>query len=155
MADVSSSSAYGGARAPAGTNNAAMPQPAIDVWNRPFWDACAEGRLTFQRCKATGKAWYPPSPVSPYDLRAEWEWEDSAGQGTIVSWVVFHQKYFAGFADRLPYNVAIVRLDEGFSILSNIAAPNDTIRIGQRVSLAFEQRGNVNVPIFLPMEPGA
>ncbi|GAA4335956.1 OB-fold domain-containing protein [Pigmentiphaga soli] len=152
MADVSSSSAYGGARVPAGTDTAAMPQPAIDVWNKPFWDACAEGRLIVQRCKATGKTWWPPSPVSPFDLRAGWEWIDSAGKGTVMSWVVFHQKYFAGFADRLPYNVAIVRMDEGFSIQSNIAAPNDGIHIGQRVSLAFEKRGNANVPIFVPAE---
>jgi uncharacterized OB-fold protein len=131
---------------------APMPQPAIDNWNKPFWDACAENRLTAQRCRTTGKTWFPPSPKSPFDIHAEWEWVDSKGRGTVLSWVVFHQKYFPGFGDRLPYNVAMVRLDEGFVLLSNIDAPNDSIRIGQRVAVKFEPRGAVNVPIFTPVD---
>lgn len=128
----------------------AMPQPAIDVWSKPFWDACAENRLIVQRCRGTGKTWFPASPRSPYDIHAEWDWVESTGRGTVQSWVVFHQKYFGGFADRIPYNVAMVLLDEGFVLQSNIDAPNDSIRIGQRVVLRFEQRGAVNVPIFVP-----
>jgi len=126
----------------------AMPQPAIDPWNKPFWDACAENRLIFQRCLETRKAWYPPSPVSPFAPRAAWDWIESAGWGEVLAWVVFHQKYFPGFGDRLPYNAAMVRLDEGPVLVSNIDAPNDEIRIGRRVALCFEQRGAFNVPIF-------
>jgi uncharacterized OB-fold protein len=125
-----------------------MPQPALDPWNKPFWDACAEGRLTFQRCNETGKAWYPPSPVSPYEPTATWDWIESTGKGEVLSWVVFHQKYFPGFSDRMPYNVAMIRLDEGPVLLSNILAPNEEIRIGRRVRVQFEQRGEVSVPVF-------
>jgi uncharacterized protein len=126
-----------------------MPLPLLDVWNKPFWDACNDGRLTVQRCAATGKVWFPPSPVCPFDPGSKWEWVDSAGKGEVLSWVVFHQKYFEGFADRLPYNVAMVRLDEGFVLLTNIDAPNEEIGIGRRVSLKFERRGDFNVPIFV------
>jgi uncharacterized OB-fold protein len=125
-----------------------MPQPALDPWNRPFWKACSEGRLILQRCRQTKEVWYPPSPVSPYQPDAGWDWIDSSGQGVILSWVVFHQRYFAGFADRIPYNVAMVRLDEGAVLISNIDAPNDEIRIGRRVSVKFERRAEVDVPIF-------
>lgn len=125
-----------------------MPQPALDPWNKPFWEACSEGRLLLQRCRQTQKVWFPPSPVSPYELTAGWDWIESAGKGEVVSWVVFHQNYFPGFADRLPYNVAMVRLDEGATLITNIDAPNNEIRIGQRVSVKFERRGEVDVPIF-------
>lgn len=125
-----------------------MPQPTIDVWNNPFWDACGEGKLKMQRCRATGKTWYPPAPVSPFDIRAGWDWVECSGRGTVLSWVVFHQKYFPGFADRIPYNCAMVKLDEGAVIVSNIDAPNDAIRIGQKVAVKFEPRGAFNVPIF-------
>jgi len=129
-----------------------MPQPAIDLWNKPFWDACSENRLIVQRCRNTGKTWYPPSPRSPHDIHSGWDWTECSGRGTVQSWVVFHQKYFLGFSDRMPYNVAMVLLDEGFVLVSNIDAPNDSIRIGQRVAVKFEQRGAVKVPIFSPVD---
>jgi uncharacterized OB-fold protein len=131
---------------------APMPEPTIDNWNKPFWDACAQGRLQLQRCRATNKTWYPPSPVSPYDFHAGWDWVDCTGRGKVLSWVVFHQKYFAGFADRLPYNCALIELDEGARMISNIDAANDAIRIGQPVSVKFEPRGAFNVPIFVKAE---
>jgi uncharacterized OB-fold protein len=125
-----------------------MPQPALDPWNRPFWAACEENRLIVQRCRATQQTWFPPSPVSPFKPDAGWDWIECSGNGVVQSWVVFHQKYFPGFADRIPYNVAVVRLDEGAVLVSNIDAPNDEIKIGRRVSVRFERRGAVNVPIF-------
>ena len=130
-----------------------MPQPAIDVWNKPFWDACSENRLIVQLCQATKKTWFPPSPVSPYNPKGSWNWIQSTGKGEVLSWVVFHQKYFPGFAERIPYNVTMVRLDEGFDLVTNIDAPNDEIAIGRRVSLRFERRGDVNVPIFVWADP--
>lgn len=125
-----------------------MPEPTIDNWNRPFWDAAREKRLIVQRCRSTGQSWFPPSPVSPFDLKGGWDWIDCSGKGTILSWVVFHQKYFAGFADRIPYNCALVQLEEGARLVSNILAPNDAIRIGQKVAVAFEERGAFSVPVF-------
>jgi len=43
---------------------ATRPKPLVDNWNKPFWAACAEGKLRLQRCTATGKCFYPPAPVS-------------------------------------------------------------------------------------------
>lgn len=125
-----------------------MPQPSVDRWNKAFWDACQLNRLIAQRCRATGKVWLPPSPVSPYAPEAGWDWIECSGKGEVVSWVVFHQKYFAGFADRIPYNCAMIRLEEGALLISNIEGPNEAIHIGQRVTVAFEKRGAANVPVF-------
>jgi uncharacterized OB-fold protein len=128
------------------------PTPTVDVWNKPFWDACKDRRLTMQRCETTGKYWFPPAPVSPFAPRGKWKWIECSGRGTVVSWVVFHQKYFAGFEDELPYNVAMIRLDEGPTLISNIKADNDDIQIGMPVSVTFEKRGEFLIPTF---EPGA
>jgi uncharacterized protein len=129
---------------------ASMPQPQIDNWNKTFWDACRERRLIAQKCRATKQLWLPPAPISPFVPRAGWDWVQCSGFGTVVSWVVFHQQYFAAFADRIPYNCAIVNLDEGPKMVTNISAPNDAIEIGQRVTVAFEPRGDFVVPIFVP-----
>jgi uncharacterized OB-fold protein len=124
------------------------PEPIVDVWNKPFWDACREGRLMLQRCRETGQCWYPPSPVSPYAPRAGWEWVDCSGRGEILSFVVFHQKYYDGFAGELPYNVTMVRLAEGAQLLTNVTADNDALAVGKPVEVVFEDRGRFNVPVF-------
>lgn len=129
------------------------PLPVIDVWNKPFWDACREHRLVMQRDSATGEIWFPPAPVAPRTLSREWEWTQLSGLGTVTSWVVFHQKYYAGFADELPYNVAMVQLDEGPCIFTNLVGiANDDIRIGQRVRVTFRDANEqVSIPVFEPV----
>ncbi len=130
----------------------AMPQPAIDEWNWPFWDFCNSNKLCIQRCRGSGKTWFPPSPISPFEPKAGWDWVECSGRAEVLSWVVFRHTYFAGFADRMPYNVAVVHLDEGAQMCTNILVPNDAIRIGLRVKVTFERRGAVNVPVFVPIE---
>lgn len=128
----------------------AKPEPLVDVWNKPFWDACAEGRLILQRGKTSHRYWFPPGPVCPFDPEAEWEWAPSAGRGEVASFVVFHQKYFDGFADELPYNVAMVRLAEGPLFVTNVKVANDKMRVGLKVRVYFEQRGGFAIPLFEP-----
>ncbi|HSV54297.1 MAG TPA: OB-fold domain-containing protein [Burkholderiaceae bacterium] len=133
------------------------PLPVIDVWNKPFWDACREHRFVMQRARATGEFWFPPSPVAPGTLSKEWEWAELSGLGTVTSWVVFHQKYYAGFADELPYNVAMVQLDEGPFIFTNLVGiVNEDIRVGQRVRVTFRDASEqVSIPVFEPVGEGA
>ena len=62
----------------------------------------------------------PPAPVSPFTGRPEWDWITASGRGTLWSFVVFHQSYFAGMKDELPYPVVMVKLDEGPFLLTNL-----------------------------------
>lgn len=129
---------------------AAKPNPIVDLWSEPFWEACRDKRLMVQRCNDTGQCWFPPSPVSPFSPKASWQWTQCSGKGEVVSWVVFHQKYFDGFADELPYNVAMVKLAEGPVLITNVRAPNDQLSIGMAVTVSFEQREKYAVPVFEP-----
>jgi uncharacterized protein len=117
------------------------PQPQVDLWSRPFWDACREKRLILQCCDATGKFWFPPSPVSPYTGSEEWKWRAVSGRGVLWSFVVFHRAYFEGFRDSLPYTVAMVQLDEGPFLLTNLRPDGrGDLPIGTRLSVVFEER---------------
>jgi uncharacterized protein len=117
---------------------AARPKPLLDNWNRPFWDACREHKLVLQRCKATGQCFFPPAPVSPFTGRPEWEWITASGRGTLWSWVVFHQGYFPGMKDELPYPVVMAKLDEGPCLLTNIDDMGvEDLTIGMRTSVRF------------------
>ena len=69
----------------------------------------------------------------------------------MVSWVVFHMAYHKAFESRLPYNVAIIELEEGPRLISNVvglADPNG-LHIDQRVTLRIEQEGEFSVPRFV------
>lgn len=117
---------------------ATRPKPTVDNWNRPFWDACKERRLVLQRCDETGKCFFPPAPVSPFTGKPAWSWVDAAGQGELWSFVVFHQNYFDGMKDELPYPVVMVKLDEGPYLLTNIEGmTKDQLRIGMHMAVRF------------------
>jgi uncharacterized protein len=128
------------------------PKPVIDNWNRPFWQACREQRLLLQRCAVTGKFFFPPAPVSPFTGLPQWEWTECSGTGTMWSFVVFHQNYFDGMQDELPYPVAMVKLDEGPYLLTNLAdMAVGEARIGMRLAVRFPGGpGDILLPQFGP-----
>lgn len=126
------------------------PLPNLTDENRPFWDACRAGRLSLQRCSPCGHLRYPISASCPRCLSAEFAWTEVCGRGTVFSYVVFHQAYHPGFKDDLPYNVALVQLEEGPRMYSNIVGtPNDAVRIGDAVEVVFDPvTPEVTIPRF-------
>ncbi|HVX98591.1 MAG TPA: OB-fold domain-containing protein [Pseudorhodoplanes sp.] len=115
-----------------------LPQPT--PLSQPYWDALKQGRLTFQRCQRCGHAWLPPRAECPECLAADWAWTEACGRGRIVSWVVYHHAYHDAFKDRLPYNVALVELEEGPRLITNIVNPGHGggIAIERPVALRIE-----------------
>lgn len=107
-------------------------QVDIDDVNRPYWEGLNEGQLKYQSCSC-GHRWLPARKCCPACLSDQWSWCTAAGTGTIRSWVVYHVAYHPDFKDRVPYNVAIVRLDEGPQLITNINAPNDQLSVGALV----------------------
>ena len=123
------------------------PLPAISSLNRPYWDALKQRELRLQKCAGCGKVWYPPSPLCPACWSREFTWERLSGRGRVNSWVVFHQSYFRGYDDELPYNVAEVELEEGPRLLTNLVGiKNDEIRAGIPVEIVFD---DVNAEVTL------
>ena len=129
-----------------------FPAPQTDELTRPFWDTLkASGTLTFQRCKACGNAWLPARSECPNCLAADWEREAARGGATLVSWVVYHMAYHPAFEKRLPYTVAVVALDEGPRMMSNIVGADPaTLRIDQRLRLVVQDEDGTPVPRFTP-----
>ncbi|OBB68530.1 Zn-ribbon domain-containing OB-fold protein [Mycobacterium sp. 852014-50255_SCH5639931] len=114
----------------------------------PFWEGCRSGELRYQRCEACGLANFPPTEHCRQCLSAQVRWERSAGQGDIYSWTVVHRPVTAEFEP--PYAPAIVTLDEGYQMLTNVVgvAPED-LRIGMRVRVQFHAVGpDVMLPYF-------
>ncbi|SFI49604.1 Zn-ribbon domain-containing OB-fold protein [Nocardioides psychrotolerans] len=125
-----------------------MPEPGITPVNQPFWTALERGELTFQRCGSCGGAWLPAREECPRCLAAEPGWEVASGRGRIISWVVYHHAAHPGFADRLPYNVAVVELDEGPRLITNILADEGDLGIELPVVVRIEREATFSLPRF-------
>ena len=128
---------------------AEFPAPERTAVNAPYWDALAQGRLTFQRCNLCRHAWLPARAECPECLRADWGWEEASGGAKLVSWVVYHVAFNDWYRAKLPYNVATVELDEGPRLLSNIVG-GAALRIDLPLRLAIEHEEGIALARFRP-----
>lgn len=126
------------------------PLPTLTDENRPFWAACREGRLSLQRCGGCGHLRYPINAFCPRCLGDVFNWHDVSGRGSVFSYVVFHQAYHPGFKAAVPYNVALVQLDEGPRMYSNVVGTsNEQVKVGDRVEVTFEPvTPEISIPRF-------
>lgn len=121
---------------------------AADPTTEPFWQACAEGRLIVQRCTACGAYQFYPRPFCLSCEGTTLGWVESRGTGTIYSLTTMRLPVDPGLPP--PYLLALVDLDEGPRLLTNIDAK--TAAIGDRVRVAWRQReGLPPLPIFIPL----
>jgi uncharacterized protein len=131
------------------------PDPAPTDLTRPFWAGGVAGELRLQRCARCGHLRYPISAVCPRCLSSEAAWEAVSGRATVQSYVIFERAYHDAWKDQVPYVVALVELDEGPVLLTNIVAvPPAEVRVGQRVKVVFpRQSGEAALPQFAPADP--
>jgi uncharacterized OB-fold protein len=129
---------------------AQKPVPVPSPESAPFWKAAREHRLLVPRCRACGKFWLPPSRLCPHCLSNDTDWEEASGRGKIYSFVVFHRVYHPAFAGEVPYVVAIVELEEGPRMLTNVVGiAVDQVRCNMPVTVTFEDMSNeVAIPKF-------
>lgn len=114
-----------------------------------YWQEMQHGRLVFARCRRCDNAWLPPRAECPSCLEADWVWEEASGRGKLISWVVYHVAYHPAFEDRLPYNVAIVELDEGPRLITNLTDIDITAPAAEApVELAIEEDGGLALARF-------
>jgi len=127
--------------------------PTVLALERPYWDHAKQHRLALQKCAQCGTFRFPASPVCAECDSDAYAWTPTAGTGSIVSWVVFHRSYFAAFADKIPYNVALIALDEGPVMCANIVdIDNGRLRIGMRVTVVFDDiDAEFSIPRFRPL----
>lgn len=126
-----------------------LPRPEFTPLNQPYWDALAQGHLRFQAC-ACGHRWLPPRADCPHCLQRRWQWQDATGGATLVSWVVFHNPPNEAFTGRTPYTVAVVELDEGPRLITNVddAPDGQGLAVGQRLQLAIHREGDFAIARF-------
>ena len=130
----------------------ALPAPEITAVNKPYWDALQAGRLTFQQCRRCARNWLPPRGECPTCLESDWAWREASGKARLISWVVYHRAFHPAFAGRLPYNVAVVELEEGPRMITNIIVEDaETLVIDQPLTFEPAEEQGHGLARFRPL----
>ncbi|HUK40760.1 MAG TPA: OB-fold domain-containing protein, partial [Candidatus Acidoferrales bacterium] len=96
---------------------------------------------------------YPPQSHCPYCLSPEHEWVTLSGKGKIYSPIAYHRAWHPSWADRVPYNVSLVDLDEGGRLVSNVVGcPPEDVKCGMPVEVVFEDLAEYTLPKFRPVK---
>jgi uncharacterized OB-fold protein len=128
------------------------PVPAPDEDSAPFFEGARQHRLLLMRCRACGAWRFPSRDRCDVCWSTETGWEAASGRGTVYTFSIMHQLYHPAFKDEVPYNVAVVELEEGPRMTTNIVGcPNEAIQVGMPVDVVFDDvSANVSVPKFRP-----
>ena len=113
-----------------------------------FWSGVDEGRLLARACASCGRIHHPPGPMCPACHSVEWADRELSGRGTVHSWIVSHHP---SQADESPRIVALVELEEGIRLVSNLQDidPAD-VRNDMAVQVTFRDVDGVRLPQFVP-----
>lgn len=125
-----------------------IPLPRPTPLSQPHWDGCREGVLRVQRCNGCGSFVFVPKPVCGGCLGNDLSWVESSGRGTLYSYTTVERPQQPSF--EVPYTVAIVELEEGWHMLSNLIgiAPDD-VEIGMPLEVSFERMSDeITLPYF-------
>jgi len=128
------------------------PLPLINEETRPYWEYCRKHELRMQQCKQCGYIRFPVSVICPACHSMEAEWAKLSGKGTVYSFTIYRVPYHPAFKDDIPYVVAIIQLEEGPRMESNIIGCKvEEVRMEMPVVVAFDDvTGEVTLPKFRP-----
>ena len=113
-----------------------LPMPNED--SQPFWEGCNRQELLIQRCDDCGYHRFPPSILCPRCMSMKHKWVKASGRAKVYTWEITHQALYPAFDT--PFNVAIVELEEGPRMHTNIVnCKNEDIYVDMSVELVFEK----------------
>ena len=112
-----------------------------------FYEFCADRRLMIQRCDECGRYQFPPGATCSDCWSPSLRWTEVTGRGVVETYSIETRPGPNPDLDP-PYVVAIIGLDEGPRILSNVDASPEMVQIGAVVEVAFRAFGEHLVPVF-------
>jgi uncharacterized OB-fold protein len=130
------------------------PVPVPDPVTRPFWDSLKAHAIQLQRGASSGRFVYYPRAVSPYDETEELVWTPVSGRGVVHAFTIPSRHPNPAFRGDLPYVVALIELDEGVRMLSNLVDVDpspETVQIGMPVEIVYDDvTEEITLPKFRP-----
>ena len=124
-----------------------LPEPTPET--QEFWDGTKAGELRLQRCNDCKHVYFPPRPFCEKCASRSVAWFKATGHGKLHSYVINHRPAF-GFENDAPYAIAVVMLDEGVKMMTNLVDVDQTpeaLQLDMPLEVTFDA---VNDKITLP-----
>jgi uncharacterized protein len=114
-----------------------IPTPTLET--RPYWDGCKLHELRIQRCASCAHYQFYPRLYCSRCFSDKVEWVKTSGRGKVSSFTIVRRPVSPAFKDDVPYVVALVTLEEGPTMMTNIVGcPPEKVEIGMPVEVTFE-----------------
>jgi len=132
------------------------PLPKPDQDSEPYWEGTRRHELLLQQCSACRRFRFYPRSLCPFCFSDAFNWRAAAGRGSVYSFTVVHRAPFPSFRDKIPYVLALIELEEGVRMMSNVVDCDPAqVRIGMPVVVVFDAvTEEITLPKFRPA-PGA
>ena len=130
----------------------ARPLPAPTPETQHFWDGTAHGELRLQRCGSCAATYFPPQPFCPACSSDDVAVVLASGRGSLYSYVITH---LAAPGFNPPYVLAVVELDEGPRLLTNLVGVEPdpgALPLDLALEVVYEPVGEITLPMFRPVD---
>ncbi|MET8651170.1 MULTISPECIES: thiolase C-terminal domain-containing protein [Nocardia] len=128
------------------------PLPLLSLDTEFFWTSGADGILRITECRSCAALIHPPQPICRYCRGHDLGIREVSGQAVLAGFTVNHRFGLPGLPP--PYVVAQVALveDPRVRLTTNIIdADPDSLELGMRVEVVFQQDADVWLPLFRPV----
>ena len=127
-----------------------LPQPESDF----YWEKCKAHELWLRHCKACDNTYFYPRDICPGCFSRDTDWVQSSGRGILHAFAIVHRGPVPAFRDRVPYVTALVELEGGARMPTNLVqveADPANIKIGMALEVVFEDlNDDISLPMFRP-----
>ena len=127
----------------------AHPKPTPETQH--FWDGTRAHELRLQRCDTCAHTYFPPRPFCPTCGSRKVSIFRASGKAKLYSYVIHHRPV-PGFTP--PYAIAVVELEEGPRMMTNIVGCPQTpeaLQLDMQLEVTFaKQNDTITLPFFRP-----
>ncbi|MCX5779706.1 MAG: OB-fold domain-containing protein [Firmicutes bacterium] len=121
-------------------------------YQRIYWEKVDSGQLWLQFCPNCQKFVFYPRELCPFCLQAHLEWRPVSGTGKVHSYTIVYVSALPEFQDKVPYLYALVELDEGVKMSTNlIDCSLDQVQVDLPVIFTTMKREGKTLPVFRPI----
>jgi uncharacterized OB-fold protein len=116
-----------------------LPRPLNPELTRPFWEAARRHELVMPRCTTCDHVFFYPREECPRCFSTALEWTPVSGRGRLHSFTIVYQPANAAFRDEAPHVYAVVQLDEGPRLVSNVVQCDpESVRVDMPLVAVFD-----------------
>ena len=116
-----------------------LPRPLSPELTRPFWEAARRHELRLPRCTTCDHVFFYPRSECPRCLSTHLEWVKVSGRARLHSFTIVQHPANTAFRDDVPYVYAVVQLDEGPRLVSNIVQCDiNALRVDMPLEAVFD-----------------